>query len=638
MKTMREKYSMDGKRYLGVALKLKSNTFWVMSSAINRPLNVSENDLQINDWIEEINGKPVESFIQLEKESQSLRDDQPVPLMASIPAIIAGNDWYEYIRHNNTTKSHTNSSFKPLITTRIAHLLNPLAKEEITQVGNLALPSVVMVVSKSMTGVGTVVDKSGLIITNCHVVADSQYVNVKFTAPVEAAHLFHNKQTVTTVDVIKGRVVYCQPDKDLAVIRVYVKEDSLPALVLSDRQELKPGEPVLVFGYPDLSLSTTVGVLKKSDPSNNVNVNSLLMGRHMEHLAPTAPGFSGGPILDGKGAVVGIHTGRSKFTGIGSLATDANEINGNRLNSFTQLDEELQSLSDRKTMVWLTITRRTKISVPLVASIPAIIAGNDWYEYIRHNNTTKSHTNSTFKSSLTTRIAHLLDPLATEQIKQVYNQSLPSVVMVFTKAENNGTGFVVDKSGLIITNCHVVEDWQYVYVQLTKWVEATDVYPNYKTKGLIHHIRGRVVYCQPDMDLAVIRLYVKKNALPALVLSDRQDLKPGEPVLLFGFPDKSWSTAPGVLKGSDSPSIAIDVDYNYSGKNFYLLGRHVEHLTPSTQGFSGGPILDGKGVVIGIESCGLFTGSGPLATDATGMSTNELLVGNGWKSVIVFIN
>ncbi|CAG2111721.1 unnamed protein product, partial [Medioppia subpectinata] len=586
-------------------------------------------------------------------------------------------------------------------------------------------------------GTGSVVDKSGLIITNCHVVKSNQYVDIKLAVPVEATHLFPNKQTVGTIDDIRGRVVYCQPDKDLAVIRVYVKEDSLPALVLPEHQVLKVGEPIVVFGYPDLSWSTSVGVLKGWEDSNVYNsvynnnivtVKTFLTGRHLEHVTPTAPGFSGGPILDRNSAVVGIHTCRSVFTGCGSLAADANgmsanglvvgngwemvlknakefelktmrekysmagkrylgvtlkfmsqtfcvmssainrplnvsekylrindtieEINGKPLNSFTQLDEELQSLRDEESRsylrindtieeingkplnsftqldeelqslrdeesVWLTVYRGDEINVSLVASIPAIIAGNDWYEYIRHNNTTKSHTNSSLKPLLTLRSVHLLDWMAREKMWQIYNQSLPSVVMVYTKA-SRGTASIVDKTGLIITNCHVVTDWQYVYVNFTAPVEATDVYTNRIPQGTIDVIPGRVVYCQPDKDLAVIRVYVKKDSLPALVLSDRQDLKPGEPVMVFGYPDRGLSVAVGEMLGADRPDMTVnDADYSIGVDNIYLVNPHVEHSAPAIPGFSGSPVLDSKGAVVGIHNSGhLFTACGPLATDA----------------------
>ncbi|CAG2109836.1 unnamed protein product [Medioppia subpectinata] len=570
----------------------------------------------------------------------------------------------------------------------IAHLLDPLARNQMRQVCSQTLSSLVMVFTEvEGSGTGFIADKSGLIITNCHVVEDWHNVGVLLTVPIEANRLYphqqtqgtdwHNvgvlltvpieanrlyphQQTQGTVDVIMGRVVYCQPDKDLAVIRVYVKEDSLPALVLSDRRPLNAGEPVLVFGFPDLSLSVAVGELLGSDRSTMGGdmgsdfpmINANLLGRHVEHLAAATQGFSGGPILDGKGAVVGIHNAGSVFTGSGPLATDAIVVLQNAKEFEMKTMREKYSMAGKRSLgvkinkmtntFWVmssAINRPLNVSdVPLVASIPAIIAGNDWYEYIRHNNTTKSHTNSLadniFKLLITTRIAHLLDPLATVQMRQVCNQSVSSVALIYTTHGKCGTGFVVDKSGLIITNSHVVQDWQYVNVKFTARVDVTQVIPINQRRWL-DVIPGQVVYCQPDKDLAVIRVYAKEDSLPALVLSDRRELKAGEPVLVFGYPDLALSVAVGEMLGSDRLIWFNDMDYNTCCTGAYSMCRHVEHLAPATRGFSGSPILDGKGAVVGIHNSGsVCVRSGLLATDAIGMSANGLVVGNGWENEI----
>ena len=147
-------------------------------------------------------------------------------------------------------------------------------------------------------GTGFIVDKSGLIATNLHVIGDARPFQVEMS------------------DGRKLRVVAIHASDrkmDLAVIRVAEKD--LPPLSLGDPSNLKKGAPIVVMGNPHgLKHSVVSGV--------NSGMREI-DGRTMLQLAiPIEPGNSGGPVLDRKGHVHGIVTMKSLVTDNLGFAVD----------------------------------------------------------------------------------------------------------------------------------------------------------------------------------------------------------------------------------------------------------------------------------------------------------------------------
>jgi Do/DeqQ family serine protease len=138
-------------------------------------------------------------------------------------------------------------------------------------------------------GSGVVIDKSGLILTNNHVVKDADEITVRFS----------NKQEA------KGKVVGTDGKTDLAVIRVSAK-DELPVALLGNSDTLRVGEWAIAIGNPfGLDHTLTVGVVSATGRSE---VGIAAYENFIQTDASINPGNSGGPLLNVRGEVIGINT------------------------------------------------------------------------------------------------------------------------------------------------------------------------------------------------------------------------------------------------------------------------------------------------------------------------------------------
>ena len=164
-------------------------------------------------------------------------------------------------------------------------------------------------------GSGFVYDVSGHIITNNHVVEDSQ------------------KTTVTFLDgtSYNAEVVGTDPYTDLAVIKVDVDTSLLHPLPLGDSSTLRVGEQVAAIGNPfGLSGSMTSGIVSQLGRLlSTPGTASFSIPDVIQTDAAVNPGNSGGPLLNMKGQVVGITTAiqsaTGEFSGIG-FAVPSNTV------------------------------------------------------------------------------------------------------------------------------------------------------------------------------------------------------------------------------------------------------------------------------------------------------------------------
>jgi Do/DeqQ family serine protease len=143
-------------------------------------------------------------------------------------------------------------------------------------------------------GSGVIIDKSGLILTNNHVIKDADEITVKFA----------NKQEA------KGKVVGTDGKTDLAVIRVTAKDD-LPVATLGNSESLRVGEWAIAIGNPfGLDHTLTVGVISATGRSVELPhvVGVAAYETFIQTDASINPGNSGGPLLNIRGEVIGINT------------------------------------------------------------------------------------------------------------------------------------------------------------------------------------------------------------------------------------------------------------------------------------------------------------------------------------------
>jgi serine protease Do len=150
-------------------------------------------------------------------------------------------------------------------------------------------------------GSGFVIDPSGYIVTNAHVVRGAQSVQVFF--PLASGDTRPSTELSQRGSMLAGRVVGVARDIDLAVIKVDAK--NLPALPLANYSELMQGEMVFAFGSPEgLRDTVTMGVV--SATARQTSPDSPMV--YIQTDAPINPGNSGGPLINVNGEVVGVNT------------------------------------------------------------------------------------------------------------------------------------------------------------------------------------------------------------------------------------------------------------------------------------------------------------------------------------------
>jgi len=150
-------------------------------------------------------------------------------------------------------------------------------------------------------GSGFVIDPSGYIVTNAHVVKGAQRVQVVLP-PANADGSLDAALSTRTI-LIPARIVGVSSEIDLALIKV--DADKLPALALATYRKLGQGEIVFAFGSPGgLRNTVTMGVV--SAVARQTEPDSPMI--YIQTDAPINPGNSGGPLVNVDGEVVGVNT------------------------------------------------------------------------------------------------------------------------------------------------------------------------------------------------------------------------------------------------------------------------------------------------------------------------------------------
>jgi len=147
-------------------------------------------------------------------------------------------------------------------------------------------------------GSGAIIDEGGLIVTNYHVIEDSEEVFV----------------TLSDAREFPATIVARDPYIDIALLRI--DAPGLPApLALGDADTLQIGETVIALGNPfgpliaDPRPTVTVGVVSALNRTFRPDVEHRRVYHNMIQTdAAINPGNSGGPLVDGNGALIGINT------------------------------------------------------------------------------------------------------------------------------------------------------------------------------------------------------------------------------------------------------------------------------------------------------------------------------------------
>lgn len=159
-----------------------------------------------------------------------------------------------------------------------------------------------LLATRESGGSGVIVDPTGYIVTNAHVVEGARRVQVRL--PVALSGEAGSQSILRpSGELIGAMVIGTDAETDLAVLKV--QREDLPYLELADSDEVGPGMIVLAFGSPfGLESSVTLGVL--SATARQLRPEDPMI--YLQTDAPINPGNSGGPLVDTRGRVIGINT------------------------------------------------------------------------------------------------------------------------------------------------------------------------------------------------------------------------------------------------------------------------------------------------------------------------------------------
>jgi S1-C subfamily serine protease len=152
------------------------------------------------------------------------------------------------------------------------------------------------------TGSGFVIDKSGDILTNAHVVEGATKVTVDLGEKTYDA-----------------KIVGRDTSSDLALLKIDAGNKSLRPLALGNSSQVRVGDPVVAIGNPfGLERTVTAGIVsalqRKIEAPNGFTIENVI-----QTDAPVNPGNSGGPLIDGRGRVIGVNSQIATAGGGGNI-------------------------------------------------------------------------------------------------------------------------------------------------------------------------------------------------------------------------------------------------------------------------------------------------------------------------------
>ena len=179
----------------------------------------------------------------------------------------------------------------------------------------------------------------------------------------------------------------------------------------------------------------------------------------------------------------------------------------------------------------------------------------------------------------------------TSTLTQLYKTVTPGVVDITVtsnggapsqfgggSSQAEGSGFVIDTKGDIVTNQHVVDGATAITVH---FVDGTSA-------------KATLVGSDPSTDIAVVKVDVAAGELHPVTLGTSKDVLPGEEVVAIG--------SPFGLADSMTSGIVSAIGRTIQAPNGYSIANAIQTDAPINHGNSGGPLLDLSGNVIGVNA------------------------------------
>jgi S1-C subfamily serine protease len=387
-------------------------------------------------------------------------------------------------------------------------------------------------------GSGVVVDARGLVVT--------------------CAALFEDGGTTASVRLASGDVhaasaLKIDREHDVALLRVALPEDAvLPAATLGDSRETLEGQFVAVVGRPfGSALTLSVGVLSARERDGLLQLASWV---HRGHW--------GGALVDRAGHLCGI------------------AVHGPEAARVTE-------------------ESYLGFAVPLAAALEAL--GDAWRAEAGEASLPETH--ATPASELRNGVARVVEVTHGSLINVIVSAGvapqapggfnpLAGAPQLEFRLLSQGSGVIIDESGLAISNWHVVE------AALDVDGRQRDDFKIEVTLPGDRRYEVRVLSTSRDDDLSLLRLILPPGETVAPVaFGDSDAVRLGEPVVAIGNPlGLSDSVSAGVVSCLSSPA-------NIRGRYHTYPGMLMTDA-PINPGNSGGALLDLQGRLVGINSAG----------------------------------
>ena len=236
--------------------------------------------------------------------------------------------------------------------------------------------------------------------------------------------------------------------------------------------------------------------------------------------------------------------------------------------------------------------RRARIAVPFAVGAIAGATVIGGVALVAHDDGSGAGVGALAAATPGTAIASKAQSLSAEQI---YRQDSPGVVDISVttgaasqngvspfgpsggSAQAEGTGFVYDTSGNIVTASHVVDG-------------ATAIQVRFEDGSVA---KATLVGTDPSSDTAVINVKVASSKLRPLALADSGDVQPGQGAVAIG--------SPFGYEESITAGIVSAVDRSIEAPNGYSIPNAIQTDAPINHGNSGGPLIDAGGKVMGVN-------------------------------------
>ncbi len=168
---------------------------------------------------------------------------------------------------------------------------------------------------------------------------------------------------------------------------------------------------------------------------------------------------------------------------------------------------------------------------------------------------------------------------ALPDLPDLVEQVMPSIVQIRVGSSGTGSGIVIDRDGHILTNRHVIENATSIVVELRDGTTGT----------------AEVMGADAGNDLAVIRADLPAESLTPAVFGDSSAVRVGEPVFAIGNPfGLGFTVTSGIISG-----LGRESDGEPGGHRIRGVLQTDAAVNP---GNSGGPLFNGSGEVIGINT------------------------------------